>query len=46
MQNSRYNLLFLKSNVFVAVSAKYKKDKAENVEHIMALAEKIEGKNK
>ncbi len=41
-----YNLLFLKSNVFVAVSAKYKKDKAENVEHIMALAEKIEGKNK
>ncbi len=41
-----YNLLFLKSNVFVAVSAKYKKDKAENVEHIMALAEKIEGKTR
>ncbi len=41
-----YNLLFLKSNVFVAVSAKYKKDKAENVEHIMALAENIEGRIK
>ncbi len=39
-----YNLLFLKNNVFAAVSAKYKKDKAENVEHLRGLAEKIEGK--
>ncbi len=39
-----YNLLFLKNNVFAAVSAKYKKDKAENVEHLRELAEKIEGK--
>ncbi|MFZ2409962.1 MAG: hypothetical protein WAW23_00160 [Candidatus Methanoperedens sp.] len=39
-----YNLLFLKGNVFAAVSAKYKKDRAENIEHITGLAEKIEGK--
>ncbi len=39
-----YNLLFLKNNVFAAVSAKYKKDKAENIEHITGLAEKIEEK--
>ncbi|MDD5474057.1 MAG: hypothetical protein PHU34_07895 [Candidatus Methanoperedens sp.] len=39
-----YNLLFLKNNVFAAVSAKYKKDKAENIEHITGIAEKIEGK--
>lgn len=37
-----YNLLFLKNNVFAAVSAKYKKDKAENIGHITGLAEKIE----
>ncbi len=36
-----YNLLFLKKNVFAAVSAKYKKEKAENLDHITALAEKI-----
>ncbi len=39
-----YNLLFLKNNVFAAVSVKYKKDKADNVEHLRGLAEKIEGK--
>ncbi len=39
-----YNLLFLKNNVFAAVSAKYKKDKADNIEHIRGIAEKIEGK--
>lgn len=36
-----YNLLFLKSNVFAAVSAKYKKENAENLDHITALVEKI-----
>ncbi len=39
-----YNLLFLKNNVFAAVSAKYKKDKAGNIEHITELAGKIEEK--
>lgn len=41
-----YNLLFLKDNVFAAVSAKYKKDKADNINHIAGLAEKIEEKIK
>ncbi len=41
-----YNLLFLKNNVFAAVSAKYKKDKAYNIEHLRGIAEKIEGKIK
>ncbi len=39
-----YNLLFLKKNVFAAVSAKYKKEKAENLDHIIGIAEKIAGK--
>ncbi len=39
-----YNLLFLKNNVFAAVSAKYKKEKAENLDHITGIAEKIAGK--
>lgn len=39
-----YNLLFLKGNVFAALSAKYKKDKAGNKDHITGLAEKLEGK--
>jgi hypothetical protein len=39
-----YNLLFLKNNVFAAVSVKYKKDKAENLDHITGIAEKIAGK--
>ncbi|VVB96349.1 Uncharacterised protein [uncultured archaeon] len=39
-----YNLLFLKNNVFAAVSAKYKKEKAENLDHIIGIAEKIAGK--
>ncbi len=39
-----YNMLFLKNNVFVAVSAKYKKEKAENLGHITEMAEKIAGK--
>ena len=41
-----YNLLFLKDNVFAAVSAKYKKDKINNIDHITGLAEKIEEKIK
>lgn len=41
-----YNLLFLKNNVFAGVSAKYKKDKSDNVDHITGLAEKIAGKIK
>jgi len=36
-----YNLLFLKCNVHTAISAKYKKDKEENLDHIIELAEKI-----
>ncbi len=39
-----FNLIFLKNNVHVAISAKYKKEKPENVEHIVLLAEKIKGK--
>lgn len=41
-----YNLLFLKNNVFAAISAKYKIDKADNIDHITGLALKIEGKLK
>lgn len=41
-----YNLLFLKNNVFGAVSAKYKKDMPDNIDHLTKLAEKIEGKIK
>ena len=41
-----YNLLFLRNNVFAAVSAKYKKDMPDNVDHLTRLAEKIEGKIK
>ncbi len=41
-----YNLLFLRNNVFAAVSAKYKKDLPDNVEHLTRLAEKIEEKIK
>ncbi len=39
-----YNLLFLKSTVHAAISAKYKKEKDDNLAHIVRLAEKIEGK--
>lgn len=39
-----YNLLFLKNNVFAAISAKYKKENPDNVGHLSGLAEKIEGK--
>ncbi|VVB85037.1 Uncharacterised protein [uncultured archaeon] len=39
-----YNLLFLKNNVFAAVSAKYKIEKSDNLDHIFGLAEKIESK--
>ena len=39
-----YNLIFLKNNVHSAISAKYKKDKPGNVEHILELAGKIERK--
>jgi hypothetical protein len=39
-----YNLIFLKNRVHAALSAKYKKDKPDNIEHIVGLAEKIEGK--
>jgi len=41
-----YNLLFLKNNVFTGISAKYKKDKPDNINHLTRLAEKIEGKIK
>jgi len=41
-----YNLLFLKNNVFAGISAKYKKDKSGNIDHITGLAEKIAGKIK
>ncbi len=41
-----YNLLFLKNNVFAALSAKYKKEKADNLDHITGIAEKIAGKIK
>ncbi|GFO97297.1 uncharacterized protein ig2599ANME_1497 [groundwater metagenome] len=39
-----YNLIFLKNNVHAALSTKYKKDKADNVEHIFEIAKKIERK--
>ncbi len=39
-----YNLIFFKNNVHAALSAKYKKDKPDNIEQIVGLAEKIEGK--
>jgi len=39
-----YNLLFLKNNVFTGLSAKYKIEKPGNIDHIIELAEKIEGK--
>ena len=41
-----YNLLFLKNNVFAAISAKYKKENPDNVGHLTGLAEKIESKIK
>jgi hypothetical protein len=41
-----YNVLFLKNNVFAAVSTKYKKEKVENLDHITGLAEKIAEKIK
>ena len=41
-----YNLLFLKNNVFAGISAKYKKDSPDNIEHVMGFAEKIEEKIK
>ena len=41
-----YNLLFLKNNIFAAISAKYKKDIPGNCMHLIGLAEKIEGKIK
>ena len=39
-----YNLIFFKNNVHAALSAKYKKDKTDNIEHIFELAKKIESK--
>jgi hypothetical protein len=39
-----YNILFLKNTFFVAISGKYKIEKAENIDHITGLAEKIERK--
>ena len=39
-----YNLLFVKNNVFTGISAKYKKDGPDNINHLTGLAEKIEGK--
>ncbi len=39
-----YNLIFFKNNVHAALSAKYKKDKTDNIEHIFEIAKKIENK--
>lgn len=39
-----YNLIFFKNGVHAALSAKYKKDKPDNIENIIRLAEKIEVK--
>lgn len=39
-----YNLIFLKNKVHAALSAKYKKDKTDNVRHILELGEKIDKK--
>ncbi|MCZ7357111.1 MAG: hypothetical protein O8C66_05460 [Candidatus Methanoperedens sp.] len=39
-----YNILFLKNTFFAAISGKYKIEKAENIDHITGLAEKIESK--
>lgn len=39
-----YNLLFVKNNVFTGISAKYKIDNPDNINHITGLADKIEGK--
>ena len=39
-----YNMLFLKKNIFAAISAKYKVDRPDNLVHLMELAEKIERK--
>lgn len=39
-----YNLLFQKNTIFAAISTKYKKDMADNVDSIVGLAEKIEQK--
>ncbi|HLB70650.1 MAG TPA: hypothetical protein VJJ51_06355 [Candidatus Methanoperedens sp.] len=39
-----YNLLFQKNTIFAAISTKYKKDMADNVDNIVGLAEKIEQK--
>lgn len=36
-----FNLLFLKDNVFSAVSAKYKKERVDNIDYLTGLAEKI-----
>lgn len=39
-----YNLIFFKNRVHAALSAKYKNDKPDNINHIVGLAQKIEGK--
>ncbi len=39
-----YNLLFLKNTVFAAVSAKYRVDGTENIDHFTSLVEKIHAK--
>jgi len=39
-----YNLIFFKNNVHAALSAKYKKDKPNNIDHIVGLAEKLKEK--
>lgn len=41
-----YNFLFLKNNVFSAVSAKYKKERSDNIKYLIGLAEKINEKIK
>ncbi|VVB89448.1 Uncharacterised protein [uncultured archaeon] len=39
-----YNFIFLKNTVHAALSGKYKKDKPDNIRHILELAEKIDRK--
>ncbi len=39
-----FNLLFLKNNVFAGISAKYKKDTPHNLDHLIGIGKKIEGK--
>ncbi len=41
-----YNLLFLKNKFFIAISAKYKVDKTDNIAHVIELAGRLSDKIK